>query len=588
MEEKNEENTNSGIFNHKKRKGLHYILIGCIVLLQLLLLYIVYNKFFVEPKKEQLETELHIAEQAKYFNDLTRSNYISAQFHLQNYLLTNDSVSLQKYNLALDSLNHNIQKLAQTTNKSDLFSLYLKKESRENFSISNISSKIDSIRGLDVSKNIALTESIFKLNNFQYKDLIDHMHVETSSSVDSVQRKGLFSRVGDAIKGKVDVQKEKVNVILTLGNGRNSTTGNIEDQLEKLFKNINNHYQNEIRKQKRFYENKLNNKNQNDSQFSKMNNELLSYSSQILDKYNTALVAYTSEARKNFQEQVLSDKKTENLFVIGLVLLIILVSLVLAYMTNLTFVYEKKLQKAKESIAQNLKFKNRIVGMISHEIRAPLNIISIYSRGIKQQVEDIEIKESLKTIEDTSQSLSMLANQILDYSKNENKKITINPKSFQLKTELDKIVKPLHQLASNNGNTLQIQSNVETKLPSVYSDATKIQQLFYNLFANANKFTQDGLINVSMRSTYSINNSIKLEVEVKDNGVGIDEEDLKNIFEEFEQGAISENVKNLGVGLGLNLCKEIVELFNGEIEVTSQKNVETIVRFYLMLPIEKQ
>ena len=162
---------------------------------------------------------------------------------LQNYIHTKDDQYLLAYNGALTSLNKNIQNLANTAGKSDLFSLHLKKGSSSKMSVNNINTKIDSLRGIEFIPNAPFNDNVFKLKTVKYDDILDSINVETTVSVDSVERKGLFSRVSNAIAGKVDVQKEKSNVVLTLRKGANVSSGSIEEQLEYLFKNTNEYYQ---------------------------------------------------------------------------------------------------------------------------------------------------------------------------------------------------------------------------------------------------------------------------------------------------------------------------------------------------------
>src|SRR5690606_17815540 len=159
---------------------------------------------FNEPKLQELEPELHISEQAKHFSDLTKDDYITAQNNLQNYIHTKEDHYLLAYNDALTSLNKNIQNLANTVGKSDLFSLYLKRDNNVDLSVNNINTKIDSLRGIEFIPNPQFNEDQFKLKTFKYDDILDSVHLETTVSVDSVQRKGLFSRVSNAIAGKVD------------------------------------------------------------------------------------------------------------------------------------------------------------------------------------------------------------------------------------------------------------------------------------------------------------------------------------------------------------------------------------------------
>ena len=564
--------------NFKHRKAVHFALLASIVFLQLLLLVILYNEVFNESKLDDLETELEITDQAKHFSDLTKGDYIAAQHNLQNYIQTKDNQYLTNYNTALYNLNQNIDSLAKTVGKSNLYSLYLNRKDSTTLSIEELNKAIDSLINVQILPSTQLEKDLLKLNPFNYEDVLNSIDIESYMLVDSVERKGLFGRLGNAISGKVDVQKEKVNVVVTMKYGKKVTTGNIEEQLAIAFKNTNNYYQNEFLN----YKNKLITLKGKDSNFLNRNNQLLNYSDLLLKKYDTALVSFTNDSKLKFQDQYKTNKLIRNYAVIGLVLFMVIISGILILLTRLAFDYEKRLLLAHEKIQQNLSFKNRIVGMISHEIRSPLNIISIYSNNISKEIKDENLSKSFKSIQFTTNSLSLLANQILDYSKNENSKLELNKSEFNLKSELDEILKSLSSIVEYNGNTLEVKNSIVENI-SVNSDAIKIHQLFYNLIGNANKFTKKGLITICLTTEKQIDNKLNLFVEIKDNGLGINEEDLKHIFKSYYQGVIPNNVKNLGVGLGLNLCKELIELFDGKISVTSKKNAGTTVQFNLLL-----
>ena len=564
--------------NFKNRKAVHFALLASIIFLQLLLLVILYNEIFNESKLDNLETELEISDQAKHFSDLTKGDYIAIQYNLQNYIQTKDNKYLTNYNTALYNLNKNIDSLAKTSNNSDSFLLYLKNTDSDTLSIKQLNKAIDSLINVQILPSPQLEKDLLKLNRFNYEDVLNSITVESYMMVDSVERKGLFTRLGNAITGKVDVQKEKVNVVVTMKYGKKVTTGNIEEQLANAFKNTNNYYQNEFLN----YKNNLSALKGKDSDFLNRNNQLLDYSSLLLEKYNKALASFSNDTKHKFQDQYKTNKLIRNYAVIGLVLFMVIISGILILLTRLAFDYEKRLLLAQEKIQQNLSFKNRIVGMISHEIRSPLNILSIYSRNISKQIKDESLQESLKSIQFTTNSLSLLANQVLDYSKNENKKLELNKSEFKLKDELDEILKSLASFVENNNNKLEIKNTI-TENFQIHSDVVKIHQLFYNIVGNANKFTKKGIIKVDLKTEKTINNRLNLSIEIKDNGIGINEEDLQHIFESYYQGEISANVKNLGAGLGLNLCKELIELFDGKINVTSKKNVGTTVQFNLLL-----
>ena len=564
--------------NFKNRKAVHFALLASIIFLQLLLLVILYNEIFNESKLDNLETELEISDQAKHFSDLTKGDYIAIQYNLQNYIQTKDNKYLTNYNTALYNLNKNIDSLAKTSNNSDSFLLYLKKIDSDTLSIKQLNNAIDSLINVQILPSTQLEKDLLKLNPFNYEDVLNSITIESYMLVDSVERKGLFGRLGNAITGKVDVQKEKVNVVVTMKYGKKVSTGNIEEQLANAFKNTNNYYQNEFLN----YKNNLSALKGKDSDFLNRNNQLLDYSGLLLEKYNKALASFSNDTKHKFQDQYKTNKLIRNYAVIGLVLFMVIISGILILLTRLAFDYEKRLLLAQEKIQQNLSFKNRIVGMISHEIRSPLNILSIYSRNISKQIKDESLQESLKSIQFTTNSLSLLANQVLDYSKNENKKLELNKSEFKLKDELDEILKSLASFVENNNNKLEIKNTI-TENFQIHSDVVKIHQLFYNIVGNANKFTKKGIIKVDLKTEKTINNRLNLSIEIKDNGIGINEEDLQHIFESYYQGEISANVKNLGAGLGLNLCKELIELFDGKINVTSKKNVGTTVQFNLLL-----
>jgi len=410
--------------------------------------------------------------------------------------------------------------------------------------------------------------------------ILDSISVESSIVVDSVQHKGLLHRLGDAISGKVNVQKEKENIVLTIKQGKDVTSGTMEEQLTRIFKNTNEYYQKEFTN----YKNHLEGLKEKETGFFNQNQELLNYSHLLLNKYNDALIYFTNDAKVKFEDQYRTNKLIRYYTVIGLIILLVVISAILTLLTRLAFNYERELLIAKAKIQENLSFKNRIVGMISHEIRAPLNMISIHARNIVRQVNDKDIKDSLKSIQFVTTSLSLLANQILDFSKNENRKMKLNKNTFDLKDELDEILKTLGVFVKSQGNTFIVENGV-TEHIKVYSDATKIQQLFHNIVGNANKFTKKGNILISVTPERSAPDKLKLFIKVRDDGIGIHEEDLKYIFESYHQPAQVANIKNIGTGLGLYLCREIIELFDGEIEITSKKNIETIVSFTLVLDL---
>jgi signal transduction histidine kinase len=308
----------------------------------------------------------------------------------------------------------------------------------------------------------------------------------------------------------------------------------------------------------------------------------LNYSADLLANYEKTLQGFNALISARFDKQYKTNKTIRNYTILGLVILVLLISIILFFFTRLAFSYENRLYKAQIKIQQSLHFKDRIVSMISHEIRSPLSIIAIYSKFLSSKIKDKEVKDVFDSIQFTTNSLYTLSNQILEYSKNENIKMELSQQCFDLQQEFSGMALSLQTLVESNANVFVFENNFPTPC-KVNSDVVKIQQLLYNTIGNANKFTTKGQIKLSCDLKEFSLSTWNLVVTIEDTGTGISKTDLARVFDNFYQGVVNEKVHNLGAGLGLNLCKELVELFHGEIQVTSEVNKGTRVCFNLIL-----
>lgn len=471
--------------------------------------------------------------------------------------------------------------MSHTAGQSKLFLLHLKHSEFSDLSIYKINQIIDSLNQLSIKPFENKSGPSETLNSYDYKNVLDTIMIETAVQIDSVERKKLFARLGKAIKGKTEVQKEKTEVTFTIKKGASSLQGSLEEHLDYILNNANTYYQKEFAG----YKKQLSTIKDKEKDFYRSNAKLLNYSNSLLNQYNEALSAFSKEARCNFQEQYKATKLIRSYTTIGIVVLMMVVSIALIHLTRIAFAYEKQLIEAQSEIQENLNFKNRMISMISHDIRSPLHTVSIFIKGLKKKALQPEIESSLKAIEMTTSSMLLLANQILDFSKNKTVPFRLSPMHFNLRTELDAITHELESFVATNGNLLVVRNHVAEER-EVYTDLVKMYQLFYNLVGNANKFTQNGTIQVHIHCEEATAHSLKLEVEISDDGVGIEENDLAHIFDHYYQANSLRHVQNIGIGLGLNLCKEIVELFDGAITIDSEVNKGTTVRFYCYLKKE--
>ncbi len=562
------------MLNFKQRKKIHFLLIGVIIFLQILIALTWYNETYNEAKLDKINQTVISSDSLIAKSNLARNNFNEAQNQLLKYLNNREPVFLDNYYKSFKMMNNYIENI--NNNPDQEFKKILHSQLKIQSSADVIKSRIDSLLNNQTTHSNA-TMDLFEFKKFDYDDVLNSINIESNTKIDSVKKKGLFGRLGTAISGKTDIQKEKSDVLITMRYGKNVSTGNIEEQIEKLFINTK-YYQKEFLKLKLNF-NELKNK---DLKLNQTNERIVKLSNELLKKIEVSTKKYNLLYKEKFNNQSSFNKKVKTFSFILLLVIMIILTFILVFFTKLAFDYEKKIIQAKSKLDQNLTFKNRIIGMISHEIRSPLSIISMLSRRVASRVEDKEIQDQFKSIDFTTNSLLQLSNQVLEYSKNEKVKPKLNNKSFELKNELNQIVTSLNTLVENKGNTLDFSSNQKEEIV-VSSDLIKIHQLFYNIVGNANKFTEKGVIKINTTIDENVNNTLKFTVAISDTGSGISKEDLENVFESYYQGIISEKVNDIGAGLGLNLCKEIVELFEGNIKIESIINKGTTVTFSLIL-----
>lgn len=563
-------------FEH--RKIIHYTLLTSVILLQIIAVFIWYNETKNETKLSNALDEISSANKIINYTNRANISLIESQENFNNYLKNKDQISFQKYASSLNNISNSLDSLRILTDANLNYKKIFFKKAQTEASLLVLKSSIDSIINKQINKNNENATDLFNLTRFETQKILDNVKTDSYIKVDTVLKKGLLGRIGDALAGRLNVQKEQINVVVTMKYKDGIVSGSIEDQLKNAFNKSNAYYQNEFAKLKKsFFDLR-----KKDLELIVLNNELLSLSQNIITNYKKSADVVQTNNEQNIVNQYQSNKTVRNYSILFLIIIMFIVSIILLSFTHVAFEYEKRLIKAQKQVQQNLIFKNRIMGMISHEIRSPLNIISMYSRKVRSLIKDKEVKNTFKSIEFTTNSLLLLSNQILEYSKDENQKLHLKNQNIELKTEISQIVSSMSSLAEVKGNKINLISNLEEEC-KIYTDAAKIHQLFYNIIGNANKFTENGIINIVITANQLSDYEINLHVEIADNGTGINQNDLKNIFESYYQGTVSNKVNDLGVGLGLNLCKEIIELFEGDIHVQSEEGKGTTVIFNLIL-----
>lgn len=560
--------------NFKLRKIVHYSLILCILLIQGIIAIFFYNEFINEKKLKFIKTQLEESRALGGLTDNSRKDFMDAQDHLQKYMINQDNKELDLYFQSLRKLKNNFDKIGEYEKASPRLKNTLAKQKIDTLKVTRLKSLMDSVYKTSLKPPVKMDEKPYEPE--KYKNNFENLNIQTRTYADTIKKKGFMGRLKDAITGKVNVQKE--STVVTLTNNKTVDLSNLKSEVSNVMKSMDKHYAAEVKKVQLYAARNQRNNIQFYSNFSK----LLVYSNGLIDVYENAIRDFKSELEKEYSKQSSANNKIRTYLVLGLMVLMFIVSILIMYFTRVAFIYERKLNAANEEIKNNLSFKNRILGMLSHDLRSPLKIINIFIDKIYRTTDDETIKDYLKSIKFTNSTLLLQSNQILEYTKNQDAEKKLINTVFNLKDEISSIVKVITPYIETRNNKFVVTDRIPEGT-MVNSDSIRMNQIFMNILGNANKFTENGQIDLTMITETIGEHKIAFTTTVADTGIGISESDLKKIFEPYYQGTVSDEVDNLGAGLGLNLCKEIVELFDGDISISSKLHKGTKITFKLIL-----
>lgn len=268
------------------------------------------------------------------------------------------------------------------------------------------------------------------------------------------------------------------------------------------------------------------------------------------------------------------------------VLIAVLVIFVLYY--RMSQYQMRRLQEATMEAENANRAKSDFLSNMSHDIRTPMNgIVGMTAIAINHIEDTARVEDCLKKITMSSRHLLGLINDVLDMSKIENGKLTLNMDQISLRETMESIVNIVQPQIKNKNQHFDIFIQ-QIEIEDVYCDSVRLNQILINLLSNAIKFTsEEGTINVYLSQEQSPKGEdyIRCHFRVKDNGIGMTPEFRKTIFDTFTREDKRQVQKTEGTGLGMAITKCIVDAMGGTIEVTSepQKGSE----FHIILDLEK-
>lgn len=264
-------------------------------------------------------------------------------------------------------------------------------------------------------------------------------------------------------------------------------------------------------------------------------------------------------------QKIAAQQNSFQFYIIVLSSIIIVLLLIFYLRSNQQ---KRKLQLYSNELKQATEAKSQFLARMSHEIRTPINaIIGLTKLSRKQQLTPEQQDVNLQQIEDSSLTLLGVINDILDFSKIEAGKMDIEHAAFELDKVIDQATRLQTLKAQEKG--LEIIQYIARDVPlNIIGDALRLQQVLNNLISNAVKFTRQGVISVTVNRKYS-ESGLRLELSVKDTGIGLTEKQVDRLFDSFSQADESTTRQFGGTGLGLAICKQLAELMGGKIWVES-------------------
>lgn len=546
-----------------------------VVALSSLMIWVIYSEVLRSSKKMTSPKPFN---KVMYINSILSNLYLAENLeriyaqtgnikHYKDYLRLMDTIHAQ-----VDSLKHMTNSPIQQKNIDRIKILLQNKQVnlKEFVSIKRSRSKKSLLYRKAVQKLISEKDSV---NHYLkvYKRIINHY----DSTYIKPQKRKFFKRLADVFTPEKNDSILKVEYNKSIETDCLIIKANNSDTIKKLGSKVITEMQGE----RMIMESRLALKEQellvNDST---INQQLKKMVSEVGKK---ALVS-SFLTIKSHQERI--EKITRLIILLGILALATIIYFLIHILKDISRSqeYRKNLEEARNFSESLLRSKEQLMLSLTHDLKSPVNSIIGYSEMVNKEIENPQQKHYLQNIQKASGHIMRLINDLFDLARLDSGKLDIVSKPFCLDSLLRDVTESIRPQALSK----EIELELQTEIPSTswyISDPVRITQILVNLISNAVKFTEKGKVNVVASLGQSSDDlTDNIYIEIIDTGIGISEEDISLIFEEF--GRVSSVKKKYeGFGLGLAITRKLVGLLNGSLHVKSTPRKGSHFTVYLPL-----
>ena len=309
---------------------------------------------------------------------------------------------------------------------------------------------------------------------------------------------------------------------------------------------------------------------------------------EIAEKKEFKTKPITPHEQSTIKKQIDTKPTYEQFDIKYIYILLVLLSLFILILLRVIFKLRKDREEQKDKnlitneklkyLKTELQNKDKVLSNATHELRTPMTAIMGLTHIVLESDLPKQQKEYIQKIENSSENMLKIINDILDISKIQAGKLKIEKVEFNINDILEYVLNTISIKAKNNN--ISIFMHIDKNVPShVVGDSFRLGQVLINLLSNSVKFTKDGEVSLKVERLSSFGENIKLKFIVSDTGIGMTEDQLQNLFQSYHQAEISTTREYGGTGLGLSISKQLIEMMDGDIKVSSKKDVGTTFTF---------